>query len=1487
MQSRCCSCWLTLVAMLGTVIQAAPSDYYVLKIDYDAERCNVTVLLDDKDVPSISSEGNTREYHINYPFGKLYVKVEPEGGYQVSLSTDQGTDSGLPPFAIEGDVRTYKLAMIEDMHCYVNCTPKTYTVVELAATPGADYDSAFGEMTYEYGSKEEIFLPNPTLPFYKFCGWDITDMNGNMVAQLGNGIDTGKVVFPTNIFPKVGNTLYAYPRWEGLDQTVTRYDREYGTEDPVNYFHNPDLETTTVWKEKTGTEDVTGLGGNKIDADRNAALDSGGYKMYVGYYPFADYEDPTPYYTLLPNVSGNEAANLVVRYYTPITYEVSYEGFEADDRYPTSHCYNEVHSLKELKPERVGYTFAGFKVYIMQNGEKIDVTGSLRNNPDSHATVENLTLEKHEFCLADGNTDEKIVIEATWTPNTYDVVLDYNHSDLPTEMLENAYNYETGVTLPNPERTGYEFVGWELPDGTVLTPTPDAGTTVIPAMTFVDTINLVATWTPKTFTVTLDGNGADSTDHTASLGVTFDAALILPDDFKLPMRIGHTFVGYYLTDADGKTFFITVTENGDGTLSAKSEITQWKIDGDTTLVAEWSVNSYLVEVDVDLENAEFVISDEDGNGRYDYNEWITVTVTALNNHKLVQWCGTAIEHQTSFTWRFQLGAQDTLLTGIVLPMITVPAFEVDYLKEVITADFSTIPDGRYQIVCEGEEPLTLVVRNGKVSVNGGNAQDVFKIPETFYGKTIQILTCGVPEISADSDWYSLTVNPRPAMPEANKPSAEIGSVYQQDDTKMVITMTDLNQLDRFEFACSENGDGTDLTWWNVQNLDERHFVLAKDKEGNVIGVMFVNLKPGTFYHVYVRVKAAENEHAHGVSNRFEKETYSDSTLDAKKNALLQLIRDDDGEMVRILIEQAIKDADSLVSPSPTFYSELEAIYARVLAGIEFARVQDAKIAELKALQAKLIASGEFSNNNVNLINNICEVAVQTIKSATAIDAVLVAYESGMLQMKAVPVTNLICGDMELIAKDGLDQGTVLSQDRLMNIDDVMNAVNTAIQTGKFVYGGTAMTQAQVAEALKSLDVMAAYQMRLTDAANVTLTPNGSFEIRLLLPENLRNISGLQVAFYNEKTGEIEVLDTVKDGNCLIFYATHTGDFVLLGDPTMNLTGFIIAFGLILACQLVGVILLLVRRAKYAKNVRRYSAILPTVMLTIRFLPSNGVTILAILGALVVIFQIILIYLLLSSEVVYRQKRRATIEEQTTPAEDVEIPVVAQVEDADEEAYAEEAYEDDYEADRASEEEAYGDEAAKVFAAVNEASYEDDFIEPAANPRYSLPAEDAFDIFAKNEDVALEEDSDSEVDENAATWEYGDEETENLNEEESEWSEENARWQYDDELTEDEEIDAEQAFETESYDTETYAETEYEEGEEVFVDEDGYVALEDVDAALLEVETPEDGEEIFEDEIFEDEALENEVYEDADESEALSEEDAEELFYAPPTTKDEE
>ena len=1071
-------------------------------------------------------------------------------------------------------------------------------------------------------------------------------------------------------------------------------------------------------------------------------------------------------------------------------------------------------------PILTGYNFAGWKVEIFdKDGKAIEVPASaLRldaGNGQLILPADVAELASEPYTDANGDPVARTIrLTAKWTAKTFNVTYDWNGADTDSVKFDSTkyavYTYDTDLVIADPVRKGYTFVGWLLTSGElagVEIKSAD-GVTTLPAKTYLDNISLVAQWLPNTYTVTINGNGADADKTlTEQFTVTFDAAMKLPDGFVFPTRTGYTFAGFSL-DKEGTEMYT------DASGVPLSSYPTWTIDSDTVFYAQWTINQYRVTVNVENATVSIIVNgqtypyDPDEALLFDYATAVKVVVTAADGYKLVKWENEPIAHTKSYEYSFVLGAQDTALGGVVLAVTDAPVFKIDYLNELIITADGTIPDGRYRITC-GEETLEVVVADGKIRINGGEQLTKIAIPEAYFGQTIGIMTYGSDGVTADSDVQSINIAARPAAPEANN-GKEIESVYQHEDTAIVVQMKDGIDINLYEFAISESNNGSGLIWKSASEL--------QNEETPANGVTFQNLKPGAEYFVYVREKAVADSHPHGREICIKQETRSQETLEAKKRELMALLKDTDGDVTRALIEQALEEANSLQRPAPDFYTNLEAIYNRVVAQIVFTREQDARLAELQALHSSLINSGAFNTDGMNTLNTVYGIAKDSIVSATASEQVQKAYDKAVVDMKAVLISYLVYGDLELTAQAGLPQGTQLFGAAIENLERLMNAVDTAIGAGNVAMGGSSMTLAQALEALRSLEVKAAYQMKLTDSANMLFNEfNGKYEIRVLLPTELRHVSGLQVAYYDEKTGVLEVLDTQKDGNCLVFFADRIADFVILGDQTMNLTGFIIALGLILACQLIAIILLLSRRAKYAKQVRRYSVALP-MLLTIRFLPENGMMLVLVLGGLVVLFQIILMYLLLSSEVIYRKRHEREpysktedsvpvmanaeedpLEGESFDEETSQAIAIFETEDADgidENVFEEtEETEQEVESDEVFDEtdDTEGEEAEIDLDGETETDY-NDFIEPAANPRYSLPDEDE-EMFVDTETGEIYSASDiaqaeaegvqftydgGEDDETAETTASADE-TENV--------EEGVSWQYDDaavsaELTED-------------------------------------------------------------------------------------------------------
>jgi uncharacterized repeat protein (TIGR02543 family) len=126
-----------------------------------------------------------------------------------------------------------------------------------------------------------------------------------------------------------------------------------------------------------------------------------------------------------------------------------------------------------------------------------------------------VTIEKGSM----GNREYK----ATWTPVEYTISYDLDGGVLPQEY-PTVYTIEhDDITLVNPTKEHYDFIGWT---GTGLGETPVK--TVVIAKGSFGNREYKANWEAKTYIVTIQGNGATADNYTPKYGER--VVLTLMDD---------------------------------------------------------------------------------------------------------------------------------------------------------------------------------------------------------------------------------------------------------------------------------------------------------------------------------------------------------------------------------------------------------------------------------------------------------------------------------------------------------------------------------------------------------------------------------------------------------------------------------------------------------------------------------------------------------------------------------------------------------------------------------------------------------------------------------------------------------------------------------------------------------------------------------------------------------------------------------------------
>lgn len=362
--------------------------------------------------------------------------------------------------------------------------------------------------------KLPLLLENPNKSGYKFVGWydnenftgesiteisagtmgDVTlyakwnaldyrisyELNGGINAENPDGYDVSDLPVSLHVPSRTG---YIFKGWYMGENRVLAI--------PVGTTGN--VVVSAKWEPITYTIDFDTNGGLPTLSSIDYTIESDSFTLQeitkVGYTFDGWYNGETKVTEITTGTYGNMT---LVAKWTADLYTISYDladGVNSPEN-PTSYTIES--GLITLKdPTREGYTFAGW-----YNGEQLvttidsntlenisltakwtvnsykltfDVDGNLTEKTfkygESITAIENPTKVGHTFVgwseeLPETMPANDITVEAKWEINSYDITYDLaggvNNSENPT-----TYTIESGlITLKNPTREGYTFLGW-------------------------------------------------------------------------------------------------------------------------------------------------------------------------------------------------------------------------------------------------------------------------------------------------------------------------------------------------------------------------------------------------------------------------------------------------------------------------------------------------------------------------------------------------------------------------------------------------------------------------------------------------------------------------------------------------------------------------------------------------------------------------------------------------------------------------------------------------------------------------------------------------------------------------------------------------------------------------------------------------------------------------------------------------------------------
>lgn len=194
--------------------------------------------------------------------------------------------------------------------------------------------------------------------------------------------------------------------------------------------------------------------------------------------------------------------------------------------------------------------------------------------------------------------------------------------------------------------------------------------------------------------------------------------------------------------------------------------------------------------------------------------------------------------------------------------------------------------------------------------------------------------------------------------------------------------------------------------------------------------------------------------------------------------------------------------------------------------------------------------------------------------------------------------------------------------------DKLDTIESAAASGSLVSAeGSELTAEEMRELLSDKDIKCALDIYLLANGVVITEFEGYYRIMVLLPEAMRDMSGLQVVFVADD-GSVEVFETsIEDGKYLVFTTAHFSEFYILGDTEVSLWWLIILLAVFLVIELILIVWLVVQKNdKKEKTAATYS-VAPVGLLAVVLVPNGAVAACIVLGILCIAGAVIIAVLL--------------------------------------------------------------------------------------------------------------------------------------------------------------------------------------------------------------------------------------------------------------------
>ena len=423
---------------------------------------------------------------------------------------------------------------------YAIWSPITYSVKydgngatggTVSVQAGCEYDTA-------YALAENNFVKTG----YLFAGWNAqADGEGTAYAENASF---------SNLSVVDGAEITMYAQWVPITYSIT-FAGNGATDGSMSVQNGCKYNTSYALAENNYVKT-----GYKF-AGWNAQADGGGVTYADG--------------VAVKNLSAKDGASVTLyAQWAPITYSIVFDGNGATGgsmsaqncKYDTS-CMLAANNFK-----KTGYTFNGWNT-----------------QPDGDGTLYNEKASVENLAAADG---ADVTLYAQWVPITYSITFAGNGATDGSMSVQNGCEYNTSYALAenNYERTGYIFAGWNTQaDGSGAAYADGASVKNLVATDGAKAV-LYAQWSPITYTVCFDGNGAESGEVADMQTCAYDKSYALTANAY--EKQWYAFIGWN-TQADGTGIWY---KDGESFKNLTDE------NGATvTLYAQWMMTTYHIAFD--------------------------------------------------------------------------------------------------------------------------------------------------------------------------------------------------------------------------------------------------------------------------------------------------------------------------------------------------------------------------------------------------------------------------------------------------------------------------------------------------------------------------------------------------------------------------------------------------------------------------------------------------------------------------------------------------------------------------------------------------------------------------------------------------------------------------------------------------------------------------------------------------------------------------